>query len=298
MGRRILLLVNPISGRGRALRSAEKFVRALRAEGAVAEEFRTVTAGEATRRAGEARGGGFDAVVAVGGDGTVNEALNGLEGSGIPVGILPTGTANVLARDLGLPFDPAGAARVAARGRARALDVGVARSTAGERRFLCCAGAGLDAAIVRAVAESRRAGGLGFRGWVGPIRRTFASYAFPGLRVSIDGGPRSSGTFAVICNTANYGGLFRLVPDADPCDGLLDSFVASPSGRAALFRYLWGAWRGTLPRRPDVRTARGTAARIESDVPVPVQVDGDAFGETPLEVSLRPGAARVLVPDE
>lgn len=297
MGRRILLLVNPVSGRGGALRAAERFLHALRAEGAVAEEFRTALAGEATRRAEEARGGGFDAVVAVGGDGTVNEALNGLEGTGIPVGILPTGTANVLARDLGLPFDPAGAARVAARGRVRALDVGVARSAAGERRFLCCAGAGLDAAVVRAVAEARRGGGLGFRGWVGPIWRTFANYSFPTLRVSTDAAPPVDGTVAVVCNTANYGGLFRLVPGADPGDGALDAFVAGPRGRGALFRYLWGAWRGTLPGRRDVRTARGTAVRIESDGPVPVQVDGDAFGETPLEVTLRPGAALVLVPE-
>jgi diacylglycerol kinase family enzyme len=296
VARRILLLVNPISGRGRALRAAERFLRALRSEGAVAEEFRTATAGDATRHAAEARGGGFDAVVAVGGDGTVNEALNGLEGSGIPVGILPAGTANVLARDLGLPFDPEGAARVAARGRPRALDTGEARSTAGTRRFLCCAGAGFDGAVVRAVAEARSAGGLGFRGWIGPIRSTLSSYDFPVLRLATDGGPPADGTVAVVCNTANYGGLFRLVPGADPGDGALDTFLAGPRGRGAFFRYLWGAWRGTLPGRRGVVTARGVRARIDADRPVPVQVDGDAFGETPLEVALRPASALVLVP--
>jgi len=296
MGRRLLVLVNPISGHGRALRAAERFLERVRAEGAEAEEFRTATAGEATRRAAEARGGRFDALVAVGGDGTVNEALNGLEGSGVPVAILPTGTANVLARDLRLPFDPAGAARVAARGRVRTLDVGEVRTTAGSRRFLCCAGAGPDGAVVRAVAAARR-GGLGFRGWVRPIWRTWRAYGFPALRVSVDGGTPSDGTLAVVCNTANYGGLFRLVPGADPGDGALDAFVASPRGRAALLRYLWGAWRGTLARRPDVRVARGGRIRVEADGPVPVQVDGDPFGETPLEATLRAGAARVLVPE-
>ena len=296
MGRRLLVLVNPISGRGRALRTAERFLVALRREGAEAEEFRTATAGEAKHRAREARDGGFDALVAVGGDGTVNEALNGLEGSGIPVAILPTGTANVLARDLGLPFDPDGAARVAARGRPRTIDIGEVRTTAGVRRFLCCAGAGFDGAVVNAVAAARR-GGLGFRGWVKPLWRTCTEYDFPGVRVSVDGGPPSHGTMAVICNTANYGGLFRLVPGADPGDGALDAFVASPRGRAALLRYLWGAWRGTLSRRPDVRTVRGGAVRVEAFRPVPVQVDGDPFGETPMDATVLAGAAKVLVPE-
>ena len=102
---------------------------------------------------------------------------------------------------------------------------------------------------------------------------------------------------AVVGNTANYGGLFRLVPGADPGDGALDAFVASPRGRGALPRYLWGGWRGTLSRRSDVRTARGRTVRVEADRPVPVQVDGDAFGETPLEATLRAGEARVLVPE-
>ena len=295
MPRRILLVVNPVSGRGRALRAAERFLAAARAGGATVEEFRTAARGDATRRAAEARGGGIDVVVACGGDGTVNEVMNGLEGTGIPVGILPTGTANVLARDLGLPFDPQGAARVAVRGRPRALDIGGARSSAGERRFLCCAGVGLDAAVVAAVAEARRAR-LGFRGWVRPLRREIAAYDFPALRVTVDGAPAGAATLAVICNTANYGGVFTLVPGADPGDGLLDACLIDARRRRSFFRYLWGAWRGSLPRQGDVATARGRAFRVEADRPVPVQVDGDPFGSTPLEVTLRPGAAQVLVP--
>jgi diacylglycerol kinase (ATP) len=295
MGRRALVVVNPISGRGRALRAAERFLAAFRAEGGVAEEVRTSAAGEGTRRAAGARAAGFDAVVAVGGDGTVNEVLNGLEGSGIPVAILATGTANVLARDLGIPFDPAAAARVAATGRPRVIDVGEARSTAGERRFLCCAGVGFDGAVVRGVAEARKAR-LGFRGWVRPLWREIRDYDFPSLRVTVDGAASPAATLAVVCNTANYGGLFTLVPGADPGDGALDVFLLDARRRRSFFRYLWGAWRGTLPGQRDAATSRGRAVRIEADRPVPVQVDGDPFGTTPLDVSIRPGAARVLVP--
>jgi diacylglycerol kinase family enzyme len=296
MGRRVLLVVNPVSGRGRALGAAERFLAVFRAEGGTADEARTAAAGDGTRHAAGARAGGYDAVVAVGGDGTVNEVLNGLEGSGIPVGILATGTANALARDLRIPFDPAGAARVAARGRARPLDVGEARSTAGLRRFLCCAGAGFDGAVVRGVAEARR-GGLGFRGWVKPLWREIREYDFPALRVSVDGVPAPPATLAVVCNTANYGGVFTLVPEADPGDGALDAFLLDARRRRAFFRYLWGAWRGTLPRQKDASTVRGRTVRVEADGPVPVQVDGDPFGTTPLEVALRPGAALVLVPE-
>src|SRR5258706_9941335 len=104
MGRRVLLVVNPVSGRGRGLAAAVRFLEAFRAEGGTAEEARTAAAGDGTRRAAEAKAGGYDAVVAVGGDGTGYEVLNGLAGSGIPVRVLATGTANVLARDLGIPF--------------------------------------------------------------------------------------------------------------------------------------------------------------------------------------------------
>jgi YegS/Rv2252/BmrU family lipid kinase len=295
MGRRVLVVVNPISGRGRALRAAERFLEAFRAEGGAAEETRTAAAGEGTRRAAEAVAAGYDAVVAVGGDGTVNEVLQGLDGTGVPVAILATGTANVLARELGIPFDPRAAARVAALGRPRTVDVGEARTTAGERRFLCCAGAGFDGAVVRGVAEARKAR-LGFRGWVKPLWREIRAYDFPALRVSVDGVPSPAATLAVVCNTANYGGFFTLIPGADPGDGALDAFLLDARRRRSFFRYLWGAWRGTLPGERDAATVRGRTVRIEADRPVPVQVDGDPFGTTPLDVSLRPGAARVLVP--
>jgi YegS/Rv2252/BmrU family lipid kinase len=294
--RRVLVVVNPVSGRGRSLRAAARFLDAFRAEGGIAEDFRTAAPGDGRRAAGEARGRGFDAVVAVGGDGTVNEVLNGLEGTGLPVAVVPAGTANVLARDLRIPFDAAGAARTAARGVPRVLDVGVARAAgAGTRRFLCCAGAGLDGAVVLAVDRARR-GGLGFRAWVGPLLRTVAAYGFAPLAVRVDGVPAGPATLAVVCNTANYGGLFTLVPGADPGDGALDACLVDARGRRSFFRYLWGARRGTLLRQPDVRSARGAAVLVESADPVPVQVDGDPFGTTPLEVSLLPGAARVLVP--
>jgi diacylglycerol kinase (ATP) len=298
MGRRVLVVVNPVSGRRRALRAVPRFLDALRKAGGRAEEFRTAAAGDATRAAAGARGGGFDAVVAVGGDGTVNEILNGLDGSGIPVAILPTGTANVLARDLRIPFDPEGAARTAALGAVRTLDTGSAAAAGpggGRRRLLCCAGAGLDGAVVAAVARAR-GGRLGFRGWLGPLWRTLRDYPFPPLRVTVDGVPAAPCTVAVILNAGHYGGIFDLVPGTRPDDGAFDLCLLDARRRRSFFRYLWAARRGTLARHGDAATARGTVVRVEADVPVPVQVDGDPFGTTPLEVTLVPASAQVLVP--
>ena len=300
MPRRVLVVVNPISGLGKSLRAAERFALAYRAAGGVAEIHPTRSAGDGGRRAAGAAGEGFQAVVAVGGDGTVNEVVNGMRGAGagsaaLPVGIVPMGTANVLARELRVHLDPEEAAAVVATGRERAVDLGEARNGAGEtRRFLACAGAGFDAAVVKAVAEGRR-GGLGFRGWAGPIWRTFRAYDFPPVRVAADGGAAIPATIAIVCNTANYGGLLSLVPTADPGDGAFDACLIDARRRRSLFRYAFAAWRGTLARQGDVKTLRGRTILIEADRPVPAQVDGDPFGSTPLRITVHPGAARILV---
>jgi len=293
MGRKVLVVVNAIAGRGLAAWAVPRFVAALRAEGGEAEVRTTAARGDAALAAREARG--VDAVVVAGGDGTVGEVLNGLDGSDLPLALLPLGTANLLARDLAIPFDPEGAARVAARGVPRTIDAGVvAAAGAEERRFVCVVGVGFDAAVVRAVAAGR-SGGLGFRGWIGPVLRVGWTYAFPTIRVSIDGAAPVAATVAVACNTRNYGGLFTLVPDARPDDGRLSLCLVDARRRRSVFRYLWGAWRGTLARQSDVRTAACRAVSVESDGPVPVQADGDPCGTTPVRIEVRPGAARVLV---
>ena len=298
MGRRVLVVVNPVSGRRRARVAGPRFLDALRAAGGSPVEIRTAAAGDATRAAAGAREGGYDAVAAVGGDGTVNEILNGLEGSGLPVGIFPAGTANVLARDLRIPFDPEGAARTVALGTVRTLDTGLASAAGaggGRRRMLCNAGAGLDGAVVAAVAGAR-GGSLGFRGWLGPLWRTIRDYGFPPLRVTVDGAPAAPCTVAVVLNAGHYGGIFDLVPGTRPDDGRFDLCLLDARRRRSFFRYLWAARRGTLAGHGDAATARGTVIRVEADGPVPVQVDGDPFGTTPLEITLVPASARVLVP--
>ncbi len=295
MGRKVLVIVNPVSGRRRALRRLPRFLDALRADGVEAEDFRTAGAGDAAAAAAGARDGGYDAVVAVGGDGTVNEVLNGLDGADLPVGVFPTGTANLLARDLAIPFGPEGAAAIVARGVPHGIDVGTAAAEgAGERRFLCTAGAGFDGAVVHAV-DAARKGGLGFRGYFRPVGRVVTGYRFPDLRVTVDDRDEGTATVAILCNTRNYGGLFTLCPEADPGDGRLDLCLLEGRSRLSFFRYGWAAWRGTLPAHRDARTLTGSSIRVESDEPQPVQVDGDPFGTTPLDVTLRAGAARLLV---
>ncbi|NUN53535.1 MAG: hypothetical protein HUU06_12205, partial [Planctomycetaceae bacterium] len=137
---------------------------------------------------------------------------------------------------------------------------------------------------------------LGFRGWVAPLWRTLGEYRFPPLRVTVDGVPAAPCTQAVILNAGHYGGLFDLLPGVSPDDGALDLCLLDARRRRSFFRYLWAARRGTLALHGDASSARGRSVRVESDGPVPVQVDGDPFGTTPLEVVLNPASAQVLVP--
>jgi YegS/Rv2252/BmrU family lipid kinase len=294
MIQRVLVVVNPVSGRRRVHRVLPPFLDALRRRGITVDAVRTSVAGDASRLVMEGADAA-DAIVAAGGDGTLNEVLNGLPANGPPVGLLPTGTANLLARDLRIPFDPEGAAEVVAGGVTVAIDTGVATGSTGSRRFLCTVGLGADAATVQAVAHSRGAA-LGFRGWMGPAYRTARDYDFPPLRVSVDEGTPEVAYGAVLCNTRTWGGLFTLCPDAHPGDGRFDVCVFRHPGRLAMLRYLWGAWRGTLKGRSDVAHHTGTRFRVEADRPVPAQVDGDPFGETPVEVRIHAASARILVP--
>src|SRR4051794_31648718 len=161
--RRLLVIYNPAAGR-RSARRLRRFLDEL-ARLAVPVTLRaTASRGDAEDFARAADPGAFDAVVAAGGDGTINEVVSGLAASDLPLAILPLGTANVLANEIGLPRDPARLAAIAATGPARATWTGEVRSDAGLRRFVMMAGIGFDASVVAAIdpARKRRLGKLAY----------------------------------------------------------------------------------------------------------------------------------------
>jgi YegS/Rv2252/BmrU family lipid kinase len=290
--RRARVIWNPVSGLQKGYEPGVRVCEVLEGEGVEVEIAPTEGPGHATELARQACRREWDVVVAVGGDGTVNEVLNGLEGTRTSLATVPSGTANMLARELTIPLDATRAARLVSRGRRRRMDAGRANG----RRFLMVVGVGWDAAIVNEVAERRR-GHLGRHRYLLPIARTMWRYDFPVLEARVDGeeAPRPA-CLAYACNTRNYGGWFTLAPRARPDDGRLDFLVVREGRSRNYVRWILGALLGTLPGYREVDYFRGRRIRIESEKPVPYQVDGDPGGTTPVVVELEENALEVIVP--
>ena len=288
---RVALVVNPVSGRGRSRLLASRVADLLRAGGHPVEIYRSGGPGEIRKRARELSDA-TERILVVGGDGTLNELLNGLaDPTRVPIAQLPNGTANILAHELSLPREPAGVARMLIEGPVRFLDMGLA----GQRRFLMVASAGFDAMVTRSIAL-RRTATLGYLGYVAPILRTLRDYVPPRIEVRVDDGPAVEGQLVLVGNTRNYGGLFTMA-DLARCDsGRLDVCVLRNASLGGLVRAAVSGLTGGLSRRDDVVYVTGRRIRIESDPPVPVQIDGDHAGTTPLEIEIRPAHVPIVLP--
>jgi YegS/Rv2252/BmrU family lipid kinase len=291
VGKKILLIGNPVAGGGKANRLIADLLQGLRQRGYLVETFLTNSAKDATRRARDIEAD-VDVLVVVGGDGTLNEVLNGLpDPSRTPIAHLPTGTANILGRELGLPKTAEDLIQTLESGHLRWLDMGLL----GERRFLMVASVGLDAVVTEEV-QRRRGGTLGYLGYLMPILRVFERYHPPELKVTVDGGEQVPGAFVVVSNTRNYGGIFSFADRARCDSGHLDVCVFPRGTLPALIWYYLAAFLGWASKRTDVRYLTGTRIRIESREPVAVQMDGDPAGVTPVDIGLLPAVVPVLVP--
>jgi len=287
---------NPAAGLGRARGRAGDLVRALEARGHQVESATTAARGDAGRRAAAAEGK-VDCIVSAGGDGTLAEILNGLaDPRATPLLPMSLGTANMLARALGVPSDPAALAALVERAEPRRLDLGLARFADGPAlRFLSVAGVGFDAQVTAAIARTRR-GRLGFRGYAAPIARTLARYRAPRLAVRLDGGEPVACGFAIVGKLDNYGGVMRVTPDAQPDDGRLHACLFLRASGRDLFRFVVPAFRGRLGARADVLLRPVSALEVAAPEPVAVQLDGDYVGTTPVALSLTAGVVPVLAP--
>lgn len=289
--KRALLLSNPTAGQSEHSPILASLVARARTAGVelVAEEpaSREAMAARAGRAAGEA----WDAVFAFGGDGTYATVAEGLAGTRMPLGPVPGGTVNVLVRELGLPLDPTAAVGALCVATPRPYDVG----RAGGRLFLLMVSAGIDAETMRDVpAAWKRAFG---RGAIGATALgAFLRRRRPAVSVEVDG-ERLTGGWAIVANARLYGGSFEIA-DADPGDGLLDVVVFTGLRRRDQLRYA-----ASIPGKrhlalEDVTVRRGTRVVLESAAngECAVQVDGDFCTDGRVEVTLEPGALRVLAP--
>lgn len=261
----------------------------------------TAWPGEATALARQAAGEGLDAVFAVGGDGTLNEIVNGLAGSDVALGVLPGGTGNVWARELGLPtrslrhLQPlVDSTRALVSGTIRRIDLGQANG----RYFLQWAGLGLDAEVNRILEPRTRAQRrLGAAAYIAAGVATALHLAGPRVRMWVDGERiYRQAILIVICNSQLYGGVARIAPGAHLDDGLLDVHVFAGTGFGAALRAALGVLTGLHVRDPRHSLFRGRTIRIEANGPLAVAVDGEPYGLTPVTCQVVPRALSVLVP--
>jgi diacylglycerol kinase (ATP) len=304
-----LLIYNPTSGRRRHRRFAEieQAVRLLKDAGISTELAPTkgpLSAKGIARLAVEQRRG---MVIACGGDGTINEIVNGLAGSQVPMALLPAGTANILAKELRVPWDIPHASRLIPNGVVRRIALGIAISTVGNysnempregRYFLSVAGAGPDGAIVHAVSHGlkKTAGVLAY--WAEGARQLIR-YDFPEMRVR-SGGEELSATIIVAGRTVNYGGPFKITTGANLFG---DSFEFLTNSSRSRFRYLAclpALWFGKLRGAEGITMWKATEAICEpaGDQPIYAQVDGEPIGRLPLEFRIVPDALSVVTPAE
>ncbi len=251
----------------------------------------TVAAGHATELAVAAAVRGLDAVIASGGDGTVNEVANGLAGSTTALAVIRSGTANVWAKEARLPRDLAAAAQLLAEGETRTIDLG----RAGDRYFVNVAGVGFDAAIVQEVSGGLKRR-LGATAYVLHGLRRLLSYRTVPADLLADGAPLANECYWLLLgNTRSYAGVLNITNLAVADDGQLDAYLLRQGG---LLRLLWLVPWVLLRRHHRGRNV--LYRHIESlDVRtpgLPVHVDGEYIGETPMRFEVVPGALRVILP--
>jgi diacylglycerol kinase (ATP) len=289
--RRALVLANPIAGRGSGRARAEECARGLAAIGVEPTVHFTEGRGDATEAARKVDPA-VDLVVSVGGDGTLGEVLEGLAGRDVPVAIVPAGTANVMSIDLALPRDVAGLVAMIGRGRTIALDT--ARVN-GKRLSFLVTGVGFDAMAVHEV-EARRKGPITKTAYLSAGLRALRSYVPPRLELAVDGRRLEEPcALVLVSNIVHFAGLRVLAPDRRLDDGLFEVYVFAKGSRASLAGYALRALVAGLPGGSCTRL-RARRVRITSDAPVACEVDGDAFGETPVELAVHPVQSRLVVP--
>ncbi|MDL2717597.1 MAG: diacylglycerol kinase family lipid kinase [Acidobacteriota bacterium] len=295
---RHVFLFNPAAGKGRAMRDRDRIRAALASAGLEGEFLDTERPGHAIHLAEDAGKRGIDAVVAIGGDGTVNEVVNGLmqlPASTRPAfGLVPDGTGNDYARTLGMRSgDLTAAAATLAKGSIRALDAGEVNG----RYFANGLGLGFDGAVAEAAAKVRYL--KGFPAYLVSVFRVLSTWKNFALTLEIDGRTVEGLAFlAAVSNGRTCGGGFVLNPDAVPDDGLFDICRLGNLTRGEALRHLPKALDGTHVGLPFTTLLRGREIRLTSDRPLTVHIDGNlVFGAgnpEPLVFKMHPRALRVI----
>lgn len=281
---RTCIIINP-EARGAKARLArlEKIAR-----GAIIKA--TVGPGDAEAQAERAVDQGYETIVAAGGDGTVNEVVNGIGVAPVTLGILPMGTVNVFAMEMGIPLNLDRAWKVIRARKTQRIDL----ASANGHFFVQMAGIGFDAQVVK---ENSRV----TKRVLGPLSYLLTATKVavskpPRLRVICHGKTVAEGSFVLVGNGRFYGGPFSLFNEASLRDGWLDVCVFRGSDYLSIIRYMRGALFGSLSKFSDVHYFKAKNLLVEADREVPLEVDGELIGYSPVKFAIKPGKLRVLAP--
>lgn len=294
----VTIILNPKSGRGKGAQQRADLERLLSAAApslpACWKIVETQAKGHGRELARQAVREGANIVAAAGGDGTLNEVVNGLMDAqtSAVLGLLPLGTGNDFARCIGLGTDLKLAVDTLFEGQPRPVDVGQAHG----RWFLNIAGCGFDAIV----AERANRGFPLLRGtsaYIAAIAHSLLHLKPAQLALTLDGETRA--VRALMCSVANatsYGGGMKVAPDARIDDGLFDICLLAGAGRLEFVRAFPRVFNGTHVTHPKVTMLRARAVHIESDPPLPLLIDGEVLGTTPVTFTLAPCALQVMTP--
>ncbi|MBN1877152.1 MAG: diacylglycerol kinase family lipid kinase [Anaerolineae bacterium] len=303
MGIRVLLIYNPTAGPWDMTRALKRFAQHLNQNHWSLELAQTEQAGDAIYLSRQAAESGFDMVLVAGGDGTINEAVNGVAGTSTILGIVPVGTGNILAHQLrmpllslAMPLYVSELEHVLNNSRVQCVDTGLIN----DRHFICWAGLGMDAEIaVQMEPRPRYAKRLGTLPYI-IAGFTVASY-FKGVRSRIHIEGRTFNTRALMVLASNiqlYAAFFNVARYARMDDGLLDIFIFKGLGFSYAFRHLLRIFSGRHLSDPKVVQAMARQVHVKTSPTVAVHLDGDPFGDTPASIEIQPGSLRLLVPPQ
>ena len=287
--RRILVVFNPAAGRARRARF-EHVMTALRAHSCVVTLKETTAPRHAESIARDSSAMDFDIIAAAGGDGTINEVVNGLVGKNMPVGLIPLGTANVLAREIGLRLTPKEIAHALAYGPIKPIRVG----RANERRFTMMAGVGFDANVVANVSLplKKRFGPFAYV-WQGVAQA--ATDSFPNCDVIIDGATHRAAS-VLVCKGSRYGGPFVAAPGVALGGDQFHVVLMQGRGWMSVLRYGVALVLGKLSTLRDVTLVVGREITVDGEAGQPVQADGDILARLPVHITIDPEPVRVVHP--
>ena len=284
------IIVNPVSGNINSPNQLHQLEESIYKDGRPIDMLVTGAPGEATELTRRAIERGSELIIAVSGDGTINEVINGMAGGGATLGIIPAGVSNVLALELGIPRSWRDAVRVIQDGHPRRIDLGLVNG----RYFSLMVGVGFDAQAVKLANPSIKRYLKRYAYHLAGARALFF-YRPKQFQVQVEGKDLYPSHAVIVSNAHYYGGSHQITPEARIDDGYLRLCIFEKGKRRDYLRYFYGVIAGHLYGYPDVRSIK--CRSLEIDQPgYPLHADGDFIGYTPVKVTIKPHCLSVMVP--